>query len=55
MSQSEWISTAVKLTRAHMPHVTESVARAIAEELHDAWPGLTPSEAVTAYWELPVF
>jgi hypothetical protein len=51
MDRSDWILAVVRLTTQRMPGIEARVALALAEELHESWPGLTPAEATAAYWD----
>lgn len=49
MSETEWVLRAALLARLRDSRLTARDALEIAEQLHDAWPALTPEEAVRAY------
>lgn len=50
MSDTEWVLRAALFTWHRAPLLTVKDAIEIAEELHFAWPALTPEEAVRAYY-----
>ena len=49
-SSEEWILKAAFSTLARSPCISFSDARALANELHHAWPALSPQDAVRCFF-----
>lgn len=50
MAAQEWIYMATVCVLDHQPHLSLDQAQAIAENLHHAWPGLPPKQAVEYFY-----